>query len=614
MNLKKFVSTISAVTIAASAFAGMAISASAAEIAGTKIIDVNFNDGSYGDVVQGQQWNPYASIDDSSAMRVGNGSYSVTIPDSRLQAKAENGDVVTIQFDWVWTQLSGKHAYFNVVDSNNTKIVNFDINCYDGKYSSATVLGTATGSGDDMPALADVKAGKDNPGMGDKTTYTLTFDYGANTVTWNDSRVNKTYTKSLPTGVGYIKTLQFGSNYNNANRRCYIDNIAVYTTVEEQNNDPVASDVQITGADYILNGKSAAYTAKVVDQFGNDYADTVTLALSSAPTGVTMEKGTVTVAEDAAEGTAVITATGDVTGVSGTKNVTIRPAEEYKSNITATYGEGDSVKLVDNETIYEDSSYSYYYPKYVKRADGWYSVAQGKLMKDEYYGYSNAPVKADITLTVAYDKVDENTNIVYYAEVEDILSDVAPLTQYAKRYSNGKAIKNASFDTPELPAGVYTVQLAGRNGSTSSKAYYTVTGCKEAVENVEINSENTCTLGMPGKLHIASSGNNVEGDYIIIKKIGDYTPVDPSPSEITPVGDTFDMGDGIFAKAFSFMGNANDGSFSEVVIDVAGSKEKSQTITTTNVERGSSVVFGIIFASDKAENLPGAEAISIKLQ
>ena len=247
MKFKKIIATASALTMALSAAAEFGVAANAEEVQGTLVAGASFDtDGVFDDIVIESDNNTvYAEVADGQ-MRIGRGSYSISIPESYQTASAENNDVVTMEFDLKLVGLSKRNAGYYITDSAGKTVVQFGASVYSSTYSKDTILGvesegTSTAADErKLMSLKDFKGeSKNDPGFDNPTHVKIQFDYAANTVTVSTScsaatNRTSTYTADLAEGTSQISKLTFFSDHQAYSaRRCYLDNVKIYTTAEK---------------------------------------------------------------------------------------------------------------------------------------------------------------------------------------------------------------------------------------------------------------------------------------------------------------------------------------------------------------------------------------------
>lgn len=107
-----------------------------------------------------------------------------------------------------------------------------------------------------------------------------------------------------------------------------------------------------------------------------------------------------------------------------------------------------------------------YYPAIIQSGDKYYKTTANTTAQDDgnkysYGKYFASAAISDITYT-------EFENCVYYAEAETAITDGEAVD--GTEFSNGKAKIAAEFETDVLPAGTYSVYVAGKNISSEGNA------------------------------------------------------------------------------------------------------------------------------------------------
>ena len=304
--------------------------------------------------------------------------------------------------------------------------------------------------------------------------------------------------------------------------------------------------------DYLIlkrtgNPEVAEYTVKFVDGNGNNLKDpevrssAVGVEISLAST----DKDPITISrlvddsgeEPVYEDVVYIYASDDSEGkvVANGVVVTIkfREAEDVPFTLTAVDSEGNELGVVADGAIKETLSQVVYYTKAVEKDGQWYAIEQNA--SDPYYG-----------ITIAS---GDNPTLTYHAADYDYFSEIENLTPshswaanglFPSRYANGQArrlYKNSYVKTEALPAGKYTVTLRARNGSRNdatvsvgiaSKSLPTIIGEFEAWGNSAQAEKTIEGVNVAEGFSVAiintdtENNNNLELDYIYLKRTGDY--------------------------------------------------------------------------------------------
>ena len=291
-------------------------------------------------------------------------------------------------------------------------------------------------------------------------------------------------------------------------------------------------------------------------------------------------------------------------------NVEVRAAYQYTTTVTAICGESSDV--IYTTEIEENKTEEFYYPKYTKVNDAWYTI---EAASGTYYGFTLAPTADDTNYDVTYSVYADSDKVVYYAEVEDVTTGT--VGAYPGRYSNGGAIKGATVTTDTLGAGVYTVYVGARNGSGSATANATVSDGTQTLTladwgtgAVAANSTEI-TLTSASALTIAGSSTSLEMDYILILKTGDVevTPDKTYPTvEVTEFGTYTSDADSTPAKAYkgTFTVDETDNYPVNKVTWTVGTLSQDVELGTT-IASGDVVVGLVVLAAD-LDAIPAPEA------
>lgn len=156
---------------------------------------------------------------------------SVTV-DLGTAVTAAQGEKITVVSKIAYGNLSGKYMTYELTDSNGKMLVRSNINRYTGKTQSLTIGGIEQLTDGAYPsALQKIDNSATTP-AGKFSIYTTVIDPASNEIKLTISNtVNSTvneYTGKLPEGTSYdLKKLYFTTDYNNAGRTCYVDDISI---------------------------------------------------------------------------------------------------------------------------------------------------------------------------------------------------------------------------------------------------------------------------------------------------------------------------------------------------------------------------------------------------
>lgn len=178
----------------------------------------------------------------------GNAIYDANSKSIKLTPTAEAGGNLSVEFDNAVTaaqgekitviskiaygNLSGKYMTYELTDSKGNMLIRSNINRYTGKTQSLTIGGVEQLTDGNIPsALPKIDKNATTPN-GKFSIYTAVIDPASNEITLTisntaNSTVNE-YRGKLPEGTSYdLKKLYFTTDYNNAGRSCYVDDVSV---------------------------------------------------------------------------------------------------------------------------------------------------------------------------------------------------------------------------------------------------------------------------------------------------------------------------------------------------------------------------------------------------
>lgn len=145
---------------------------------------------------------------------------------------AAQGEKITVVSKIAYGELSGKYMTYELTDSNGKMLVRSKINRYTGKTQTLTIGGVEQLTDGNIPsALPKIDKNATTPN-GKFSIYTAVIDPASNEITLTisntaNSTVNE-YRGKLPEGTSYdLKKLYFTTDYNNAGRSCYVDDVSV---------------------------------------------------------------------------------------------------------------------------------------------------------------------------------------------------------------------------------------------------------------------------------------------------------------------------------------------------------------------------------------------------
>ena len=170
-------------------------------------------------------------------LRVGNGAATVTL--DSLQIPTDT-DIFRATFDVFHGNLSGKNFYADLRNAAGERIAGFSVNRYNGSLAynefdtqltnggeGMDILGYATGVGSSSASNTAIAA--DN----NRTSYDLMINYATGVVKGIIKNPQKGTKEGIEIAIptmadNKVASFVMGSNYNNADRRCWFDNLKLY--------------------------------------------------------------------------------------------------------------------------------------------------------------------------------------------------------------------------------------------------------------------------------------------------------------------------------------------------------------------------------------------------
>ena len=213
-----------------------------------------------------------------------------------------------------------------------------------------------------------------------------------------------------------------------------------------------------------------------------------------------------------------------------------------------------SCVVVDNlgntlaeEVVAQGEDFIFYVPYYVFKGSKFYNspkLSNGIL---NYGQCIISSVTANTEITVTYTE-EENTNVVFFSEAENLEGVTAYEDQYTRiRMSNGKVgYFEAQTAIANLPAGKYTITASTRAGSTTFYAGETEVLTLSSSGAVVTTTSDPFTLTEATDILVGTGSNSIYFDYVIIRKIPeiatitdvDYATFVPSIKVAVPEGVT----------------------------------------------------------------------------
>ncbi|MBR6140057.1 MAG: hypothetical protein IKQ12_10930 [Prevotella sp.] len=206
--------------------------------------------------------------------------------------------------------------------------------------------------------------------------------------------------------------------------------------------------------------------------------------------------------------------------------VSFIPADIYDFTVNAVYG--SNTKEITSGTSFDGDAVTVGYPKYI------YDEENGALYTSGNYPFQTTftPDQPGYKQSVIYTLAEEGTNVVFYAEAEDIEGvNAYKDDNIGVRMSNGAVGEADSVAVATLPAGKYTLTSSSRSGDTN---FYV-----DGEKILTVSSTGSVTDATSSEFIIKKNGTNVMAknvltsghknyfDYVLIRKTGDvnYTEI-----------------------------------------------------------------------------------------
>jgi hypothetical protein len=185
----------------------------------TEITGQNYNNGYYTD----------GSWTNQGVLRVGNGDGSVVFDESEI---VSGTDALHISLDYYYGNLSGRSAGFYLKDAEGASVSGIWGSKYDGNWLTTAynpfkidgnkdISGVGSSSASNLAIVAE----------SNKTTFDIYIDYGTKTMfcILNNAKqgvINKRF-DAVMENQNPVASFVVNSNYNNSDRRCWVDNIVI---------------------------------------------------------------------------------------------------------------------------------------------------------------------------------------------------------------------------------------------------------------------------------------------------------------------------------------------------------------------------------------------------
>jgi hypothetical protein len=460
----------------------------------------------------------------SNIIRIGSVDGTITIPDEQL---AGSKDEVVISFDIWFGALSGKNAGFYLWDNSATpiKIGGFS-SCF---FNTTTATEDAFGLDCSKITRIGSSSAQDDAICvnSNKTTFNIHLNYLTGKmyiVQYTNGEWQQTTTPVDMGSTNPLKKFVLTSNYTTDSRKCWLDNVFIYTKKGDYN---TTANITLTFKDNEENDISALYTGTTA--FTPEKGSTFTPS-DYYPTVMYDDDYKYT-----------YTSGGDPFEVSGDAVVTLvytkstRPTYTY--NVTANYGSNN--KTIVDEVVKEASDYTYYYPRYILDGTTLYEYASSTdaNASASYWTSTHTNVAAAANYTLTYNAIEGEC--VYFSEGEAVTGAVE-YTAF-KRYMSGgsSAVFASATKLTTLGAGIYkaTMRSLGRTSGDRHTYLYKNSDEEENLIIHKVVSSNSGTddsalFSLDASTDILAKGgystsseNGAGIDYVYIMKLPDNVSV-----------------------------------------------------------------------------------------
>lgn len=436
---------------------------------------------------------------------VGNGTSTATLTGSA----AGSGDQVVVTFDLAFGKLSGKSVWFRLKDSSSNTIGEFNFTPYTGTINT-NAFGIETG---------DLYYSNNTVIWERKVSFTITLNYKTRKITTattcyksgtGKAATNAEHTVDM-TNSNPMASFEIGSGYNNDGRRCSFDNLKVETIEGEA----------ATSTSYTVNYQLSGETVKTVSSNDAVVGQVVTagVAIDGTEEGYVGNHYLITAAE-----APTMTLVADA--ASNVLNVPVRAPYTATLNVTTTIGGVAETPVVYNltETDAKVCSWSYAWSLYTEKDSKFYLVDEVGTY-GESGTFTNGQV---INKSVSY--TNEATDVVYF---EDAIGKTAR-TGASGGYTGVWGGDNTQIGSTTLDKGIYEVTFyiwakAGSGGNHRGEQL-DVNGTEVVSVTGNVNGERTYTFEVESDastIDIYGKGSNKatdEIDYVLIKKLPSTVP------------------------------------------------------------------------------------------
>lgn len=456
--------------------------------------------GEVGSMSWSGQWSATPSID-NNMLRVGNmADGTVALIGEAAGAK----DIVTVTFDMGMLGLTNRYAQFKVTDKNGLVLIDEEFQVYNnaGFKENQNTLGFA---------ITDFVSQNvsTNPGMIDniKNTFTLSFNYATGKISASVTNKNGTVNKQIdmPVAAAAIASFAVRSNFNNADRRNYFDNLKITTEIGN------------------YAAASTTYTVKYKSG-GVEIKDESTGRIGDVGATPVLEAGDMETFYSADGSKKYVYASDDASTTTiadgGTTVVTVNFTTYEKRTYTLNAVDNSSTVLGELATgyVYADA------PSATVNIP-WYVLYGGTLYNKD--GNSTTfDVESDGQISTVEYTITDKTNVVFYSEGEDLTG----VTKVTNNSASKKGIARIPNETTyaNLGAGSYTVYVRAHSGNSSGGTAIFKTGDVEfarktfagSTNNQDFNANFALLTSTDVKIQY-NSGNSTGLDYIYVVKNSD---------------------------------------------------------------------------------------------
>lgn len=513
MNFKKFISGVSALTIAASAFAGMAVTANAAVEATAENLQesVDYTTGSwtagdkdswvdaktYPNGLPTVGWVENATKSYMQITATGYGNYDRNFSVSKALRSTYSHQVKLVA-DLKWNGNTGnKNASSPAIaltDANKANIIKIAADGQDGEiYVNGTAVTNEWGASGSNSA---VRGGTWN------IVFDIDFDEATVSYAITNAYNSQTYTNSTSTSSINLSGITISSgDHGHSTPGAYVYGYKVYQVAQQE-------------ASYTINYNLANGT-NVDSAVVNDFANAKPVISHGT---VKLQDGYYYnyVSDDLTNDTVI--AADNSTEVNVVVEKTVATLYSSINGSTEVVGQANA----------QDSNVSIYYPRYAVKDNTVY-LAEPHDDSSKRYSYTISVANGNANATVTYGATDTEGDVVYFNEAENI-EGLTATSKDAIRMSNGAAgYATVNTKIVKLPAGVYKIYSATRfTGNSANAATFTFKAGENDILSMTstgswANRSASFTLSDETDIYLGAAGSENSGvDYVLITKTGDY--------------------------------------------------------------------------------------------